>query len=62
MASQVSPGVVIKERDLSNAVIVGDSQITAAIASTFAKGPINEVTSIATERELIDVFGTPSGT
>tara|TARA_B100000073_G_scaffold100385_1_gene79934 strand:+ start:463 stop:2406 length:1944 start_codon:yes stop_codon:yes gene_type:complete len=62
MASQVSPGVVIKERDLSNAVIVGDSQITAAIASTFAKGPINEVTSIANERELIDVFGTPSGT
>ena len=62
MASQVSPGIVIKERDLSNAVIVGDTQITAAIASTFASGPINEITSIANERELIDTFGTPAAT
>jgi hypothetical protein len=60
MASQVSPGIVIKERDLSNAVIVGQSQITAAIASTFEKGPVNEVTSISNEREFIDIFGTPS--
>jgi hypothetical protein len=60
MASQVSPGIVIKERDLSNAVIVGQSQITAAIASTFEKGPVNEVTSISNEREFIDTFGTPS--
>lgn len=62
MASQVSPGIVIKERDLSNAVIVGQSQITAAIASTFEKGPVNEVTSISNEREFIDTFGTPSST
>jgi len=62
MASQVSPGIVIKERDLSNAVIVGASQITAAVASTFASGPINEITSIANERELIDTFGTPAAT
>ena len=37
MASQVSPGVIIRERDLSNAVVVGDVAITAAFASTFVK-------------------------
>ena len=40
MASQVSPGVVIKERDLSNAVVVGTSALRGAIASSFRKGPV----------------------
>ncbi len=39
MASQVSPGVVIKERDLSNAVVTGALAIRAAFASTSAKDP-----------------------
>ena len=60
MASQVSPGVVIRERDLSNAVVIGDVAITAAFASTFAKGPIGSITTINTERQLIDTFGGPS--
>ena len=59
MASQVSPGVVIRERDLSNAVVIGDVAITAAFASTFAKGPIGSITTINTERQLIDTFGGP---
>jgi hypothetical protein len=59
MASQVSPGVVLKERELSNAVITGAIEVTAAFASTFAKGPIGEITSITTERELISTFGRP---
>ena len=60
MASQVSPGVVIRERDLSNAVVVGDVAITAAFASTFVKGPVGTITTINSERELIDQFGGPS--
>jgi len=60
MASQVSPGVVIKERDLSNAVVVGASQITAAFASSFSTGPVGKITVIGSERELIDTFGTPA--
>jgi len=60
MASQVSPGVVIKERDLSNAVVVGALQITAAFASSFSTGPVGKITVINSERELIDVFGAPS--
>ena len=60
MASQVSPGIVIKERDLSNAVVTGASAIRAAIASTFRKGPVGKIVNIGSERELIDTFGTPA--
>lgn len=60
MASQVSPGVVLKERDLSNAVVIGALQITAAFASTFKKGPIGEIVNINSQKEFIDVFGKPS--
>ena len=59
MASQVSPGVIIKERDLSNAVVVGTSALRGAIASTFSKGPVGSIVNIGSERELIDTFGTP---
>jgi hypothetical protein len=60
MASQVSPGITIKERDLSNAVITGAQQITAAFASTFKKGPIDQIVSVSSQKQLIDVFGKPS--
>jgi len=59
MASQVSPGVVLRERDLTNAVIVGDSALTAAFASSFQKGPIGVITSISDQKSLINTFGTP---
>ena len=60
MASQVSPGVIIRERDFSNATLVGTSSIRGAIASTFAKGPVGKITNIGSERELIDTFGAPA--
>ena len=60
MASQVSPGVVIRESDLSNAVVVGAQAIVGAIASSFRKGPVGKITPIGSERELIDTFGAPS--
>ena len=59
MASQVSPGVVIKERDLSNAVVTGALAIRAAFASTFRTGPVGKIVNVSTERELIDTFGAP---
>ena len=59
MASQVSPGVVLRERDLTNATIVGDSALTGAVSSTFQKGPIGVITSISDQKSLIDTFGTP---
>ena len=60
MASQVSPGVVIRERDFSNAVVVGASAIRGAFASSFRKGPVGKIVNIGSERELIDTFGTPA--
>jgi hypothetical protein len=60
MASQVSPGIILKERDLSNVVVVGAQQITAAFAATFVKGPINEITNINSQKELVNIFGKPT--
>ena len=60
MASQVSPGIVIKERDLSNAVVQGASSITGAFASSFRSGPVGKITRIGSERDLIDTFGAPA--
>ena len=60
MASQVSPGVIIRESDLSNAVVVGAQAIRAAFASSFRTGPVGKITTIGSERELIDTFGTPA--
>ncbi len=59
MASQVSPGVVLRERDLTNAVIVGDSALTGAFASSFQKGPIGEIVSISNQKALLNIFGPP---
>ncbi len=60
MASQVSPGVVIRESDLSNAVVVGAQAVVGAIASSFSTGPVGKITNIGSQRELIDTFGSPA--
>jgi hypothetical protein len=60
MASQVSPGVIIRERDLSTGVLTGVSALRGAIASTFTKGPVGKIVNIGSERELINTFGAPS--
>ena len=60
MASQVSPGVILRERDLTNTQIVGDSAITAAFASSFQKGPIGEIVTVSSLKDFVSVFGTPS--
>ena len=60
MASQVSPGVVLRERDLTNTTIVGNSALTAAFASSFQKGPIGEITSVTSQKQFAGIFGTPN--
>ena len=59
MASLISPGIVIKERDLTTAVVTNSQSITGAFASTFAKGPVGEITTISSQSELLDTFGKP---
>ena len=60
MASQVSPGVVIRERDLSTGVLTGVSGLRAGFASSFRSGPVGKITNIGSERELINTFGSPA--
>jgi len=58
MAFQVSPGVLVQEKDLTN-VIPAVATTIGAIAGQFAQGPIDEVVSIASEKELVETFGKP---
>ncbi len=60
MASQVSPGVVIRERDISTGVLTGVSALRAGFASSFRSGPVGKITNISSERELISTFGAPA--
>jgi phage tail sheath protein FI len=59
MAFQVSPGVEVKEIDLTN-VIPAVSTSIGGFAGYFSTGPINEVKLIGSEKELKEVFGAPS--
>jgi hypothetical protein len=55
----VSPGVNIREVDLTLGRIDATSQNVGAIVGPFEKGPINEPVKITSERDLIKVFGKP---
>ena len=58
MAFQVSPGVLVQERDLTN-IIPAVSTSIGAVAGQFAKGPLDEIVAISSEQELVDTFGKP---
>ena len=59
MAFQVSPGVLVTEKDLTN-VIPAVSTTSGGIVITAEKGPIDEITTISSEKELADIFGKPN--
>ena len=59
MAFQVSPGVLVTEKDLTN-VIPAVSTSAGAIVITAEKGPIDEITTISSENELVEIFGKPN--
>ena len=61
MAFQVSPGVLVRERDLTN-VIPAVATTIGAVAGQFNQGPMDEVTSISSEKELVETFGKPDST
>jgi len=58
MAFLVSPGVHVKEIDLTNVVPAVATSI-GAIAGAFQKGPVSSVTNISSEEELLEIFGKP---
>jgi len=58
----VSPGIKVREVDLTRGGITGVSDQTGAIAGPFTKGPINEPSLIESEKDLVDTFGEPQET
>ena len=60
MPFQVSPGVLVREVDLTNVVPAVSTSI-GAIAGAFEKGPVGEITAVSSEEELVRLFGKPNG-
>ena len=58
MAFQVSPGVLVQEKDLTR-IIPAVSTSIGAVAGQFSQGPLDEIVSISSEQELVDTFGKP---
>ena len=58
MAFQVSPGVQVTEKDLTNVVPAVATSIAGIVLAT-QKGPTDTITAIASEEELVQIFGEP---
>ena len=61
MSFLVSPGVNVREIDLTNVVPAVATSI-GAIGGAFQKGPVGSVTTISSEEELVQIFGKPQNT
>ena len=61
MASLVSPGVQVKEIDLTNVVPAVSTSI-GGYAGSFSWGPVEEVRTVSSEKELAETFGLPPKT
>ena len=59
MAFLVSPGVQVKEIDLTN-VVPSTSSTIGAMAGAFQWGPVEEVVTVSSETELVNKFGKSS--
>lgn len=60
-ASQLSPGVVIQERDFTTVSSVALANV-GALAAPFERGPVEQVVDINNERTLISTYGKPNDT
>ena len=56
MAFQVSPGVLVQETDLTNIVPAVSTSIAAGVIVS-TNGPVDEITLVSSEKELVDTFG-----
>lgn len=54
-----SPGVTIKEIDLTPSINVSDQNIAVVVIAA-ETGPVDTVTQIGSEKELVEVFGKPN--
>ena len=60
MAFQVSPGVQVLEKDITN-IIPAVSTTVGAFAGEFREGPLDEIVTLGSEQELVETFGKPDG-
>jgi phage tail sheath protein FI len=58
MAFQVSPGVQVREIDLTNVVPAVSTSIGATVIQA-VWGPVEEIVTITSEKDLVDKFGAP---
>ena len=61
MAFQVSPGVLVREKDLTN-VIPAVATSIGAFAGDFTQGPLDQIVTVGSESELVEQFGKPNST
>ena len=59
MAFQVSPGVLVREIDLTNVVPAVSTSIGATVVQG-VWGPVEEIVTVTSEKELVDFFGAPT--
>ena len=57
-----SPGIVVREVDLTIGRVDSTSASIGAIVSPFAQGPVEVPTIVESEKDLLEVFGKPYGT
>lgn len=58
MAFQLSPGVLVVEKDLTS-IIPAVATSTGAFAGAFVWGPVLDITQITSENQLVSRFGRP---
>jgi hypothetical protein len=56
----VSPGIKVREVDLTVGRVDSVSQLTGAIVGPFERGPVEQAVLIENEKDLINVFGKPA--
>jgi len=57
-----SPGILVREVDLTLGQIQTSSTKTGAIVAPFSRGPVDEPVLVSSENDLLKVFGEPSST
>ncbi len=58
-ANQLSPGVVVQERDLTTITTLSTANV-GVLAAPFELGPVEEIVTISNERGLVERFGKPN--
>lgn len=61
MAFQLSPGVVVTERDLTS-VVPAVATTAGGFAGAFQWGPVDQVVTVDSENQLVERFGKPNNT